>query len=297
MTIVTPELAFHRRTIDRRTSNVLVPENKLARELAGPLFDIGVETVGLTERLDYSGMPTVKGPPYHSITLLLQGEMEFHLLDRVEVIGPGELACCPLGAYHYRSAENRPTWWIYFQIVDCETWEGFKGHSAYFRQYESAALMFLLVRDLFAAMDVHTPVAIDRAIRNAQALANLLLHERVVAGAKPDRRTRALAELVRTIRKHPEYDWSRETMARRLHVSVRQLTRLFELNYGRSPRELVIRQRLNRAAQDLISTDDKLESIAVRNGYGSIYSFSHQFKKHVGLSPGKYRSRFARNSL
>jgi transcriptional regulator GlxA family with amidase domain len=156
--------------------------------------------------------------------------------------------------------------------------------------------MYLLLQDLFNPMDLHTPVALDRGRRSARALANLLLHEKVVAGSNPDHRTRELARLVRTIRQHPEHDWSREEMARRLHVSVRQLTRLFEIHYGRPPRELVIRQRLNRAAEDLISTDDTIETIALRNGYGSIYSFSSQFKKHIGMPPGKYRSLFGPNT-
>lgn len=290
--IATADLVFRPREITKKSSHVLVDTNKLDREVAGPLFDIGVQLVGITERLDYAAKPTVKGPPYHSITLMLQGEMTFHMVDREQVIQTGELACCPLGAFHYRTARNRPTWWIYFEIRDCEAWESFKGHAAYFRTYESAALMFLLVRDLFDAMNAHTPSALDRGRKNAQALANLLLHEMVVAGARPDRRTRELARLVRAIRQHPEQDWSREEMARRLHVSVRQLTRLFEINYGRSPREMVIRQRLNRAAQELVGSDDTLEAIAGSNGYGSVYSFCNQFKKLIGIPPGRYRAQF-----
>ncbi|MDT8389635.1 MAG: AraC family transcriptional regulator [Lentisphaeria bacterium] len=294
--IETTDLTFRPREIRRNVNRALLPDNKLAREVTDPLFDIGVQAVGLNERVDYAAMPTVIGPPYHSITLMLQGEMTFHFVDHERTLGAGELACCPLGAFHYRAARNRPTWWLYFEIRDCELWESFKGHAAYFRAYESAALMYLLVRDLFDAMNAHTPIALDRGRKSAQALGNLLLHEMVVAGSKPDYRTRELARLMRTIRRHPEQDWSREEMARRLNVSVRQLTRLFEINYGRPPRELVIRQRLNRAAQDLASSHDTLDAIAIRNGYGSVHSFCHQFKKLIGMSPGKYRALLRQNS-
>ena len=290
------DLIFRSREITAPSSRVLVPENKLARELAAPLFDAGVQLAGIVEQLDYDAMPTVKGPPYHSITLLLQGEMTFHMVDGNQVIQAGDLACCPLGAFHYRSARDRPSWWIYFQIEDCARWQNVKGHPAFFRKYESAPLMYALLQSLFDAMDTHTPVALDLARKNAQALANLLLHEQVVAGLRPDHRTRALAKLVRAIRQHPEYDWSREEMARRLRISVRQLTRLFEVNYGRAPRELVIRQRLNRAAQELLSSTETLEVIAIRNGYGSVYSFCNQFKKRIGMSPGKYRAQFGQSN-
>jgi len=79
-----------------------------------------------------------------------------------------------------------------------------------------------------------------------------------------------------------------------LHVSVRQLYRLFKSEYGMPPHEMVIKHRMAYAAQELSGTRTPIGRIAEAIGYTSLYSFSNLFKRHTGHSPSAHRRQFQR---
>jgi len=49
--------------------------------------------------------------------------------------------------------------------------------------------------------------------------------------------------------------------------------------------------RMERAAKLLITTPDKIESIASTVGYANPFVFSRTFKKWIGWPPSEYRTR------
>lgn len=53
--------------------------------------------------------------------------------------------------------------------------------------------------------------------------------------------------------------------------------------------QLVTRMRLNRATILLLNTSEPIKSIAGRVGYESQYAFSAVFKRHIGMSPERFR--------
>lgn len=66
-------------------------------------------------------------------------------------------------------------------------------------------------------------------------------------------------------------------------------SKLFRQATGQSPREFALQQRAQRAASLLITTDDSIDSIAERTGYGSARSLRRAFVKCFGLTPSDYR--------
>lgn len=74
------------------------------------------------------------------------------------------------------------------------------------------------------------------------------------------------------------------------HISPFHLSRLFKKETGGSPIQYLMKYRLEVAKQYLESTTDTIEVISGRIGYESEAHFQHIFKKHHGLSPGKYRT-------
>jgi AraC-like DNA-binding protein len=78
-------------------------------------------------------------------------------------------------------------------------------------------------------------------------------------------------------------------LARALGLSHDYFTRLFHATYGTSPRLWLNRERLQRAAADLLQSSRPIGDLAVAHGYPDIYSFSKQFKKVMGESPARYR--------
>ena len=71
-------------------------------------------------------------------------------------------------------------------------------------------------------------------------------------------------------------------------ISVRSLHRLFA-GTGETFGSLVRQRRLDRAWHDLVATDDKIQSIAVRWGYSDASHFISDFKRVHGMTPVSYR--------
>jgi AraC-like DNA-binding protein len=79
-------------------------------------------------------------------------------------------------------------------------------------------------------------------------------------------------------------------LAERFGVSSDWFGRLFRAQVGSSPRRLLRRIRLHKAAMDLQYTDDPITTIAERAGFSSIYDLSRTFRGAYHVSPRQYRS-------
>lgn len=80
-----------------------------------------------------------------------------------------------------------------------------------------------------------------------------------------------------------------DELAQRLHVSTAHLTRQFSAYMGVSPIRYLTKLRLEAAMNDLLNSEDDLETIARRNGFAGGNYFCKVFRKAVGLSPTQYR--------
>jgi AraC-like DNA-binding protein len=87
------------------------------------------------------------------------------------------------------------------------------------------------------------------------------------------------------------YPWTLNDLAEIALLSPEQLRRLFHRYLGRSPLRRVLELRLAHSAEQLRTTDDKVEAIAHAVGYRSVYAFSSAFAREVGCSPSVFRRR------
>jgi AraC-like DNA-binding protein len=78
-------------------------------------------------------------------------------------------------------------------------------------------------------------------------------------------------------------------IARAAGVSERQCGRLFHAQFGCSPMEFCIRQRMALARNMLVNTGQSMKGIAASLGYDNQLYFSAQFRKREGVSPSSYR--------
>lgn len=78
-------------------------------------------------------------------------------------------------------------------------------------------------------------------------------------------------------------------LAKKLHISTRQLNRVLVSNYGATFRVKLANARMDRAKWLLRTTDMDIEHICDAVGYDSQTSFYKAFKKHCNTTPLKYR--------
>jgi transcriptional regulator GlxA family with amidase domain len=89
-------------------------------------------------------------------------------------------------------------------------------------------------------------------------------------------------------------DLSTATLAARVGVSERHLTRLFLREVELTPGRFVRRARTEAAAQLLTTTDLTMEAVATRCGFGTPETLRQAFQGRYGVSPSHYRATQAR---
>ncbi|MET9730739.1 AraC family transcriptional regulator [Streptomyces sp. NPDC006458] len=109
---------------------------------------------------------------------------------------------------------------------------------------------------------------------------------------------RAMADPVvgralRLIQDDPAHPWTVAGLAAKAGVSRAALARRFGELVGEPPMSYLTGWRLALAADALRDTDDTLEAIARRVGYGSAFALSGAFKRVYGVSPQEHRARGA----
>ena len=102
-----------------------------------------------------------------------------------------------------------------------------------------------------------------------------------------------VAAALRVLHEDPAGAWSNERLAAQVGVSRATLARRFTTLVGRPPMAYLGWWRLTRAAALLRDTQEPLDTIARRVGYGSPYALSHAFSRLFGTTPGRYRTQTA----
>lgn len=100
-----------------------------------------------------------------------------------------------------------------------------------------------------------------------------------------DRAERALAWYIEHVYEAPKF----KRLAAEMNMSTSHLRRLFHTHFGKSPKAVFDRVRIERAATLLTSSTATLEDIASRTGFHSTSDFCRVFKKHFGHSPSIWR--------
>ena len=78
-------------------------------------------------------------------------------------------------------------------------------------------------------------------------------------------------------------------LARLSGVSEVYFRRLFQSKHGISPKEYIVRRRIEYARELLSSGQFTVSEVARLAGYGELCHFSREFKRRVGLAPSEYR--------
>lgn len=91
------------------------------------------------------------------------------------------------------------------------------------------------------------------------------------------------------IEEHLREDISLEEIARQAHSSLFWFHRVFALLVGDSLGEYLRKRRLNCAAVELVTTDQRIIDIAVKYGFSSHEAFTRAFSAHFGITPSQYR--------
>ncbi|WP_326855970.1 GlxA family transcriptional regulator [Actinocrinis sp.] len=102
----------------------------------------------------------------------------------------------------------------------------------------------------------------------------------------------------------PVLEWARARLhepltvprlARRAHLSERTFARRFHASLGTTALQWLLQERVRLAQELLETTDETVESIAARTGFGTAANLRHHFRRITSVSPQSYRQAFRRS--
>ena len=87
-------------------------------------------------------------------------------------------------------------------------------------------------------------------------------------------------------------DFKISNLATVMNMSEKHFRRIFLDAYKKTPYLFLQEFRINTAEILLTNTTKSISDIALQCGFSDVYSFSHSFKNHNGVSPTEYRNTF-----
>lgn len=286
--MILPETGY---PAERNRYNQSIGRNTpLSTEIATPLLDIGLVHGLITKRRDYTYQKK-RIEWRHTLILLLDGRMELELNGKMYHPAPGQLSYYPAGTMVFQSNPGE-SWFIWLDFKNNDHWDPLMKYGAYVRDYEAADLMYLLMEHIASAYANPEKEAIRMARQKAGMLANLVRHEIRRVSQRPGKHDLSLQTLLEEIRANPNDQWTVTEMAQRLNISIRTLNRIFHKQFGITPIDMVIRERMAAAHAMLEETDTTVAAVARELGYESTTSFCRLFKKYTGKAPRECRESY-----
>ncbi|GAA0669520.1 helix-turn-helix domain-containing protein [Kitasatospora atroaurantiaca] len=103
----------------------------------------------------------------------------------------------------------------------------------------------------------------------------------------------SLGGLLDWLRRHLDQELTVEQLAARAHMSPRTFARRFQQETGTTPHRWLTNQRVLLAQRLLEGTNEPIDAVAARCGFGNAATLRHHFGRWLGTTPQAYRRTFA----
>ncbi|MFJ4620515.1 GlxA family transcriptional regulator [Streptomyces sp. NPDC088812] len=108
----------------------------------------------------------------------------------------------------------------------------------------------------------------------------------------PRSRCDTVGEVLAWMERHLDREVTVEQLAARAHMAPRTFARRFQQETGTTPYRWLLRQRVLLAQHLLETTDETVDAIAGRAGFGTAAALRNQFVRALGTTPNAYRRTF-----
>ncbi|MBW8192857.1 AraC family transcriptional regulator [Neiella marina] len=231
-------------------------------------------------------------PDNHTVLLTLSGGGVLHTKHGRSIIEPDSMMVLPASQPFLFELEQQACWrTCWFLLADNERWQFL--HQRQQQLVTVPGLGGQLDRTLatFAAEQQSAPSQQQALI--SQLVLSFLDRVLERQSELPQQQVK-LMRLFDDVERQLHLPWSVADLAKRMYLSEPQLYRLSRQYIGLSPMQHITQLRVKRGKDLLFHSQLSVKQIAQSLGYEDGLSFSHCFKKHVGLSPQHWRQQQAR---
>ncbi|MFD3449890.1 AraC family transcriptional regulator [Microbacteriaceae bacterium 4G12] len=96
-------------------------------------------------------------------------------------------------------------------------------------------------------------------------------------------------QMITYIYEHYDEEMKLKDVAKHFFVSEEHFSRMFKKSFGSNFTSFLTRYRLYKAYEDIISSTNSIQDIAIKHGFPNVKSFISQFKEKYGYTPLQYR--------
>ena len=120
---------------------------------------------------------------------------------------------------------------------------------------------------------------------------NFRIEDSEARNQRAHRYTLRMAEISRIISESYREDLTLSELADRVHLSAPYLSKFFEKQFGVTFLNYLTSVRLNHAVDELLKTNDTIETVSANAGFPNSHAFVQAFKREYGVLPSIYRRK------
>ncbi len=228
----------------------------------------------------------------HLLWCLVSGKVRCKNSSGGHLLKPGQFALCPAGTSHWITLASSSAKGLWFHFQDQPRWSPLKALSARVGELPEIGVIETAMESCIREFEKGDPQSQHMSSLYAEIVSLHLSRfvEREISGANlPSEKLTLLWE---TIAAEPAMAWSIPRLAKELGLCGSYLHETCVRHYGCGPMERVAQIRMRHASILLIHSTKGLEEVAEAVGYGTAFSFSHAFQRHMGCRPGAWRQKF-----
>ena len=241
--------------------------------------------------------------PYFELSYIEHGSCRFFIEDTMYDLHDGDFLLIPPQMFHYTRYLFGPCLrcGIYFRYEDLgrellpyvPDKEAFFSHLRVFQappafRREIAGLIGRMAEEE-ANIDERSPLILQLRLRELLLLCSRICIFLTESPASIHTTDRQVLQAARFINEHFRQQISAGDIAAAAGFSPNYLSRRFREAAGIGVHDYLVFIRLRNAAFELLTTEDSVTDIALRNGFSDSNYFKDVFKKKYGITPREYR--------
>lgn len=165
-------------------------------------------------------------------------------------------------------------------------------------------LAYMMIRVLLEIVSQEDAISILQSVRDRSMLGSVSMGKlkgklqqlcqlccELIERSRASVASSIIEESVHYIRSHLHEDLSVQSSARLVHLSGSYFANLFKKTIGMPFMQFVTQERMELAKNRLLA-GHQVQEIAYATGYGDRRYFSEAFKKHIGMTPSEFRTKY-----
>lgn len=237
--------------------------------------------------------------PFHAIEFVSQGRGELTINGKAEPLYPGSIfTYAPETSHCMRSSQNEP---MVKYFVDFTGKDAHKMTEGLRKAGVIQVARIDVVRGWFDQLLEAGEQASPESLRICSLLTELIIRH---AASNPYRNNGDIGSVSLTAYERCRAMLHRDflslksagELASLCHIDVAYMTRLFQRHGNESPYQMLVRLKMNRAAEMLVTSGKTLMEIGEAIGVPDPFHFSRVFKRNYGISPKAFREGYHRKS-